>query len=103
MQGTPHRFAVDDSDERPFTVRRAVRAIAGVTIVVTVASGVAMRFIDSEDFPNVWLGLWWAAQTVTTVGYGDVTPTHPAGRLLAIVVMLSGIGFITVVTATITA
>jgi voltage-gated potassium channel len=96
------KLAVDPGSQ-PFTVRRAVRAIASVTVLVTVASGIAMRLVDSDEFPNVWLGLWWATQTVTTVGYGDITPTHPGGRLIAVVVMLTGIGFITVVTATITA
>jgi voltage-gated potassium channel len=42
-------------------------------------------------------------QTVTTVGYGDVTPEKTIGRIIAVVVMLSGIGFLTVVTASITA
>jgi voltage-gated potassium channel len=46
--------------------------------------------------------LWWAIQTVTTVGYGDVVPTSAAGRLVATLVMLFGIGFLTVITASIT-
>lgn len=62
-----------------------------------------MWLVDREEFPNIWLGLWWAVQTVTTVGYGDVTPTSPAGRVIAAVIMVSGIGFLTVVTATISA
>ena len=48
-------------------------------------------------------GLWWAVQTVTTVGYGDTVPQTLAGRALATLVMLTGIGFISVVTAAITA
>jgi voltage-gated potassium channel len=87
----------------PLTARRAGRAVAVVTIVVTVLSGVAMWLVDRDEFPNVWLGLWWAVQTVTTVGYGDVAPTHPGGRVIAAVIMVSGIGFLTVVTATISA
>ena len=85
------------------TARRAGQAIAIVTVAVTILSGVLMWLVDREDFPNVWLGLWWAAQTVTTVGYGDVTPTTVTGRLIAAFVMVSGIGFLTVVTAAITA
>lgn len=87
----------------PLTVRRAAWAIGAATIVVTVASGIAIRLVDRSEFPNVWLGIWWAVQTVTTVGYGDVVPTKPAGRILATVVMATGIGFLTVVTASITA
>jgi voltage-gated potassium channel len=89
--------------DRPLTARRAGRAIAVVTVVVTVLSGVAMWLVDRDEFPNVWLGLWWAVQTVTTVGYGDVVPSSVGGRLIAAFVMVSGIGFLTVVTATITA
>jgi voltage-gated potassium channel len=85
------------------TARRAGLLIATITVVVTIVSGVLMWALDHEEFPNVWLGLWWAVQTVTTVGYGDVTPENPIGRAIAAIVMLSGIGFLTVVTAAITA
>jgi voltage-gated potassium channel len=82
---------------------RAVRAISAVTLLVTLASGVAMRVADGKDFPTIGRGLWWAAETVTTVGYGDVVPHAAAGRVLAIVVMVSAIAFLTVFTAAITA
>jgi voltage-gated potassium channel len=85
------------------TARRAGLLIASVTVVVTLMSGVLMWALDRDEFPNVWLGLWWAVQTVTTVGYGDVTPADPIGRAIAAGVMLTGIGFLTVVTAAITA
>jgi voltage-gated potassium channel len=85
------------------TARRAALAIGGVTVIVTVISGVAMRWVDQTDFDSIWDGLWWAVQTVTTVGYGDAVPKTPAGQILATVVMLTGIGFIAVVTAAITA
>jgi voltage-gated potassium channel len=61
-----------------------------------------MTVIDREQFPSIGSGLWWAAQTVTTVGYGDDVPVSFAGRLLAVAVMLIGIGFLTVITAAIT-
>ena len=62
-----------------------------------------MWLTDRHDFPSLGLGLWWALQTVTTVGYGDVVPTTTAGRVIGSIVMLSGIGFLTVVTASVTA
>ena len=46
--------------------------------------------------------MWWAAQTVTTVGYGDVTPANPAGRIIGVFVMLYGIAFVTIFVAAIT-
>jgi voltage-gated potassium channel len=89
--------------QKDMTARRAGLWIAAVSVVVTIASGFIMWLVDREDFPNIGLGLWWAVQTVTTVGYGDVTPTTPAGRGIATIVMLTGIAFVTVVTAAITA
>ena len=46
--------------------------------------------------------MWWAIQTVTTVGYGDVTPSNVTGRLVAALVMLQGLAFLAIVTAAIT-
>jgi voltage-gated potassium channel Kch len=46
--------------------------------------------------------MWWALQTVTTVGYGDVTPKHASGRFVGAVVMLEGIAFLAITTAVIT-
>ena len=103
MTELPPHSILERLQSGPLTARRAGRAVAVVTIIVTVLSGVAMWLVDRDEFPNVWLGLWWAVQTVTTVGYGDVTPTTPGGRAIAAVIMVSGIGFLTVVTATISA
>ena len=76
--------------------------IATVTTTITVAAGVLMTVVDHKHFRSIGLGLWWAVQTVTTVGYGDVVPETPVGQIVAAVVMLLGIGFITVITASIT-
>jgi voltage-gated potassium channel len=61
-----------------------------------------MTVADHENFPSIGSGLWWAVQTVTTVGYGDHVPATDAGRIVAALVMLAGIGFLTVITAAIT-
>ena len=86
----------------PPSVRSAAGVIVTATVTVVVASGVAMRFIDHSEYKNVWIGIWWAIQTVTTVGYGDVTPSKLGGRLLASFVMLEAIAFLAVLTAVIT-
>jgi voltage-gated potassium channel len=88
---------------RQLTPRRAATAIALATVVVTLGAGALMRALDPHDFSSVWIGFWWAVQTVTTVGYGDVVPHSVSGRVVAAVVMLAGIGFLTVVTASVTA
>jgi voltage-gated potassium channel len=87
---------------KPLTTRRAAGIIATVTLSITIISGVLIHFTDEKTFPNIGDGLWWAIQTVTTVGYGDLVPTSAVGRFVAALVMLAGIGFLTVVTAVIT-
>ncbi len=83
-------------------LRRAWSAAAAVSVVVTVIAGLLMRLTDPHTYPNIWLGLWWAIQTTTTVGYGDLVPDSVGGRVIAALVMVVGIGFITVSTAAIT-
>ena len=84
------------------SVRNAAGVIVIATIVVVVVAGIAISLLDSEEYPNVSIGMWWALQTVTTVGYGDVTPTNFTGRLVGAAVMLEGTAFIAIVTAVIT-
>jgi voltage-gated potassium channel len=87
---------------RATTPRGAAVVIATVSTVITVGSGLVVTVVDEENYPSVGAGLWWAAQTVTTVGYGDNVPMNLAGRLVAVLVMLLGISFLTVITASIT-
>jgi voltage-gated potassium channel len=84
------------------TPRTAAAVVATVTITITVAAGVLMTLVDHKHFPSIGSGLWWAVQTVTTVGYGDHVPETAVGQIVAAVVMLFGIGFVTVITASIT-
>ena len=84
------------------TPRTAAVVIAFVTTSITIGAGLVMTLIDRQDFPTVGAGMWWAVQTVTTVGYGDRVPETVAGQLVAAFVMLLGIGFVTVITAAIT-
>ncbi len=86
----------------PPTVRGAMAVIVTATFVVVVVSGALMALIDSKEFSDLGVGLWWAVQTVTTVGYGDVVPRNGAGRVLGAIVMLEGTAFIAIVTAVIT-
>ena len=54
-----------------------------------------------ESFPTYGTALWWAASTVTTVGYGDVVPKEPFGRIVAAFLMVLGFAFLSLVTGTI--
>ena len=86
----------------PLSIRNAAGVIVIATVVVVVVAGVVMTVIDTNEYPDVGVGMWWALQTVTTVGYGDVAPKDLAGRLIGAVLMLEGTAFIAIVTAVIT-
>jgi voltage-gated potassium channel Kch len=86
----------------PASVRGAMGVIVLATALVVVGAGILMRVIDHEEYGSIWVGMWWAVQTVTTVGYGDVTPKDPNGRIVATFVMFEGIAFLAIITAAIT-
>ena len=90
-------------ENRPLTARRAARVIAASTLLLTAAGGLGAWLIDRKDFDGLGDAMWWAVQTVTTVGYGDVVPEHLAGRLIGGALMLQGIALLTVITASVTA
>jgi len=101
-----HRRPIDKRMDRfvlgPASVRNAANFIVIATALVVVVGGVLMRVLDGKEYPSVWRGMWWAMQTVTTVGYGDVTPAKTSGRIVATVVMLWGIAFVAILVAGVT-
>jgi voltage-gated potassium channel Kch len=86
----------------PLSITRAAWVIVLSTAGVVGISGVAMWALDHSEYPNIGRGIWWALQTITTVGYGDVTPANPSGRIVAALVMLWAIAFVAVLVAAIT-
>ncbi len=56
-----------------------------------------------EQFENAFSGLWWAVATLTTVGYGDIYPITPLGRLLGAIIAILGIGMVAVPTSILSA
>lgn len=86
--------------ERSMTSGTTFRFVALLTVFIVVVSGAAQAAFNADEFESVWDGVWWAIVTVTTVGYGDLYPSDVEGRLIAIAVMLAGIGFLSVLTAT---
>ena len=80
-----------------------VRWLVAAVVVISVACALLARLIAESDFPAFGRALWWAVQTVTTVGYGDVTPASTEGRIVASVLMIVGFATLTLVTASISA
>jgi voltage-gated potassium channel len=87
--------------ERRLTSTSLFRIVALLTLFLVVIAGAAQATFDTNEFPSMWDGVWWAVVTVTTVGYGDLYPKDVEGRIIGMAVMLLGIGFIAVLTATI--
>jgi voltage-gated potassium channel len=87
--------------ERVLSGGAAFRFVALITVIVVIVSGSVEALVDTQDFHSTWDGIWWAVVTVTTVGYGDVYPKSVEGRIIAMVVMFVGIGFLSVLTASI--
>jgi voltage-gated potassium channel len=84
---------------RPRDAAYMIGAFRAITVVVF---GVLERLIDPKTFHSVWLGMWWAIETVTTVGYRDVVPSQTAGKVIGGFLMLGGLSLLSVVTAAIT-
>jgi voltage-gated potassium channel len=103
-----------DSPEarRPSLIERRVRRIANARSVtiglaltfvgLALVGAIVIRIADAHDFSSFGLAVWWALQTVTTVGYGDVVPTTSAGRFVGGVEMVIGVSFVAFLTAGVT-
>jgi voltage-gated potassium channel len=82
---------------------RILPVLVLVTGVIAVAGAFVVEVISPNSFSSFGDALWWAAQTVTTIGYGDVVPATGGGRVVALFVMFFGAAAVSVVTAVITA
>ena len=64
-----------------------------LALITVLAGGAAFAHAEGEEV-STWDGVWWAVTTMTTVGYGDLYPSTETGRAVAILVMVVGIGFL---------
>ena len=60
-------------------------------------------YVSEPGVRNLGDGIWWALVTITTVGYGDITPVTTLGRVVASSLMLLGLGLIATITAIVSA
>ena len=77
---------------------KGLRYAALIAFTIVVGGGVVFVAVEPGQNLSTWDGLWWAAETVTTVAYGDIYPTTSLGRIVATVVMIAGIGFVALLT-----
>ena len=84
---------------------RVVTYVAGSAALLVFVGALAVLDVEqwAPDAKILTFGdaLWWATSTITTVGYGDMYPVTPIGRLVATALMMSGIAVLGVVTASI--
>jgi voltage-gated potassium channel len=77
---------------------QGLRYAALIVFTIVVVGGAIFVAVERGQDLSIWDGLWWAAETVTTVAYGDIYPTTALGRIVATVVMTAGIGFVALLT-----
>jgi voltage-gated potassium channel len=85
--------------------RHKITVFLGTVIILVTILGAAMYLIEGADsgFVNIPVSVYWAIVTMTTVGYGDITPVTPAGKTLAAMVMILGYSILAVPTGIVTA
>lgn len=88
-----------------WNARRKILSFLFVVLVFTVIFGAVMYAIEGPDngFTSIPEGIYWAIITLTTVGYGDITPHTALGKALASIVMVMGYSIIAVPTGIFTA
>jgi voltage-gated potassium channel len=81
---------------------RILPYLAFVMALITLAAALAVRLFARGEFTTLGESIWWAAQTVTTVGYGDVIPETTLSKVVAVFVMFFGIAAVSLTTAIVT-
>ncbi|MFV9485111.1 ion transporter [Christiangramia sp. ASW11-125] len=74
-------------------------------LIICIIAGTLMHLVEGENggFNNIPLSIYWCIVTLTTVGFGDIAPVTPVGRLIASVIMITGYGIIAVPTGIVSA
>jgi voltage-gated potassium channel len=93
---------LDASVRRWVATRRIFPLLVLITICLALIAGFVATLTDPEDFPSFGVGVWWAIVTLATVGYGDVVPTTPWGRVVGSATIIVGVTFLSFLTAIVT-
>lgn len=87
--------------------RRQLMSSVCIILVLMLASSLCMYSLENaaqpDVFKNAFSGIWWAASTLLTVGYGDIYPITTAGRILGIIITFLGVGMVAIPTGIISA
>jgi len=96
------RRSLDRFISQPSSVRNATLVLINITVLIVLAGSVIVWILDHEEFPDFGTAIWYTLQTVTTVGYGDVTPSTVIGRTIGGIVMIVAVALLTIINALIT-
>ena len=84
---------------------KTIVQVAAVTLAILFMSAVAVHYFENiqsgSNINTVWDGVWWAIVTMGTVGYGDKYPVTTGGRMVGIFLIFTGVGLMSLFTATI--
>ncbi len=89
-----------------WATRSKITVFLATVVIAVVIEGAALNLIEGPEnpgFSSIPQSMYWAIVTMTTVGYGDVTPITPLGKCLAAVIMILGYSLIIVPTGIVTA
>lgn len=84
--------------------RAKIQIFLGSMLTIVLIAGTVMYIVEGPEngFTSIPMAMYWAIVTLTTVGFGDITPITPLGKLMASVIMLVGYGIIAVPTGIVT-
>src|SRR3954447_10825525 len=82
--------------------RYAAYLVIMTWLIAIAVFGILQRAADPHTYPTIWLAWWWAIQTVTAARSRELVPQQTAGKVVAAVLMVGGLAFLSILTATIT-
>lgn len=89
--------------DRAVVSGRVIPYLVALMFGIMGAGALAVEVLSPHSFASTGDALWWAATTVTTIGYGDVVPGTSGGRVIAVFVMFASVATVSFTTAVVTA
>jgi voltage-gated potassium channel len=104
LKFTQYLIEVDQLRQAMRSSRRKITVFVFTVVTISVIVGSMMYVIEGPEhgFSSIPRGIYWAVVTLTTVGYGDISPSTPIGQMFAVLIMIFGYGIIAVPTGIVT-
>lgn len=83
-------------------IQGTMTAVSVITVLIIISSSISILMVEKSPNSNIKTAddaMWWTMETITTVGYGDKYPVTGEGRLIGVVLMVSGVGLFGTYTA----